>query len=259
MKDSIRFLVLWVGTKCTLKCENCCNLIPHAEQVSYDFNCVLDNLEYITKNICIKTIQIQGGEPFTHPQLYEIIQACAINKNIESIEIASNGTVMPSSEVLQIIKQYKKKIVLRFSKYKCVENRQKEVTKMIEKNGVTVQSYDFIFGSGLWFDSGKIDQPFNNNYLEVEQIYKECTTKECWVLANNYMAQCGKIINLLEIKGGELSENNVIDVTNSRIREIDFRIVLDKFDHNYKTCIPSLCGYCKKREGYIEPAIQIRD
>lgn len=153
MKDSIRFLVLWVGTKCTLKCENCCNLIPHAEQVSYDF----------------------------------------------------------------------------------------------------------IFGSGLWFDSGKIDQPFNNNYLEVEQIYKECTTKECWVLANNYMAQCGKIINLLEIKGGELSENNVIDVTNSRIREIDFRIVLDKFDHNYKTCIPSLCGYCKKREGYIEPAIQIRD
>lgn len=61
MKNRIRFLVLWVGTKCTLKCRDCCNLIPYLTQKSYEVNDIVANIEYITENMDIEVLQIQGG------------------------------------------------------------------------------------------------------------------------------------------------------------------------------------------------------
>lgn len=60
-KNIIRFLVLWVGTSCTLRCRDCCNLIPYMPQISYDEEEIFENLDYITKEIKIDTLQIQGG------------------------------------------------------------------------------------------------------------------------------------------------------------------------------------------------------
>lgn len=88
MKDSIKFLVLWGGTKCTLRCKNCCNLIPYVKQVSYD-------TEKITN--------------------------------------------------------------------------------------------------------------------------KQCFNRTCQVLADDFMAVCGKIINLLELRGGNIEGNNIWDITNYRM------------------------------------------
>ena len=53
MKENIRFLVLWVGTKCSLRCKDCCNLIPYVQQESYNVNEIIDNLNYVTKDVKI--------------------------------------------------------------------------------------------------------------------------------------------------------------------------------------------------------------
>lgn len=105
MKNRIRFLVLWVGTKCTLKCRDCCNLIPYLTQKSYEVNDIVANIEYITENMDIEVLQIQGGEPFTHKDISKVIEICAMNSKIHKIEIASNGTVMPSEEAINIIRK----------------------------------------------------------------------------------------------------------------------------------------------------------
>lgn len=60
MKENIRFLVLWVGTKCSLRCKDCCNLIPYVQQESYNVNEIIDNLNYVTKDVKINLLQIQG-------------------------------------------------------------------------------------------------------------------------------------------------------------------------------------------------------
>ena len=60
-KKVLDFLVLWMGTKCTLRCENCCNLIPYIEQKSYDADLIVKNIRYITNYISINRLQVQGG------------------------------------------------------------------------------------------------------------------------------------------------------------------------------------------------------
>lgn len=258
MKQSIRFLVLWVGTKCTLRCKNCCNLIPYVRPLSYDTQKIINNLAYVTKDIVVETLQIQGGEPFTHPQLDKIILDCVQNPNIKRIEVASNGTVFPHDSTLEILKKYKDRIMLRFSKYKCVESRQNDVSVYMLNAGVKVTHYDFMFGNGLWFDSGGIAQNYNKNLKEVKEIYRKCSNRSCWVLANDYMAICGKIINLLELKGGELEENNILNISELADKNIPFMDSLQEFDRKYTEEVPHLCGYCKMQNTFIEPAIQIR-
>lgn len=258
MKESIRFLVLWVGTKCTLRCKNCCNLIPYVRPLSYDARKIINNLAYVTKDIVVETLQIQGGEPFTHPQIDEIILSCIQNPNIKRIEIASNETIFPNDKTLKIIKEYKDKILLRFSKYKCVESRQNDVDTYLQRAGVKATHYDFMFGNGLWFDSGDINQNYNRNKAEVKEIYRKCSNRSCWVLANDYMAICGKIINLLELKGGELDENNILNISALMENNLPFIDSLQEFDRKYIEEIPHLCGYCKMQNEFIEPATQIK-
>lgn len=257
MKESIRFLVLWVGTKCTLRCRNCCNLIPYAKPMSYDAQKVIAHLAYITKDIVVEKLQIQGGEPFTHPQLDEIILSCVQNLNIKKIEIASNGTVFPKEKTLEILREYKDKIVLRLSKYECVVSRQNDVNIYLQKAGIKAEYYDFMFNNGLWFDSGDINQNYNADQQEVKEIYRTCSNRSCWVLADDYLAICGKIINLYEIKGGKLDENNIINVSALVEHNIPFADSLQEFDRKYREEVPVLCGYCKMQNEYIEPAIQI--
>ena len=106
MKNKIRFLVLWVGSKCTLKCRDCCNLIPYLEQKTYSVDSIINNINYITQDMEIELLQIQGGEPFTHKHISEIIEKCAMNNHIHKIEIASNGTILPNEDTIKVIKKY---------------------------------------------------------------------------------------------------------------------------------------------------------
>ena len=158
MLNRIRFLVFWVGTKCTLKCKNCCNLIPYVNPVSYSTKKILDNLSYITKDIVVETLQIQGGEPFTHREIDSIIEFCALNPNIHKIEIASNGTIIPNKRTIDVIKKYNEKIVLRFSDYVC-DRKKRQILEDRLKNqyNVDVQKYEFMYNTGEWFDLGDID------------------------------------------------------------------------------------------------------
>lgn len=144
-----------------MRCKNCCNLILYAKPVYYDTQKIIENLAYITKDIVVETLQIQGGEPFTHPQLDEIVLSCILNHNIRKIEIASNGTIFPSRKMLKILKEYEGKITLRLSKYECAKIRQNDVDMYLRKQGITVAHYNFMFDNGLWFDSGDIIQSYN--------------------------------------------------------------------------------------------------
>lgn len=72
-KIKLPFLVLWVGTKCNLRCKDCVNLIPYTEQKSYDFESSINDFKMLTQIADIESLQIQGGEPFTHPKIDEFL------------------------------------------------------------------------------------------------------------------------------------------------------------------------------------------
>ncbi len=262
MKDTIKFLVFWVGTRCSLRCKNCGNLIPYVDQVSFDSAKILDNLAYICRQVKIEKMQIQGGEPFTHKDIARIIDACAQIDHIEKIEISTNGTILPNEETLRVLAKYADKVTVRFSVYGCVDekSRQQKIDAL-ELNGVKVGSYQFMFATGEWFDSGDYWQERNENGEQVKAIYKNCNNRFCWTLADDYMACCGKILALGMLKkpGGGLWQDNVLDITSLRLKTKDFLYELGEFDNKYINEVPEMCAYCKLQDERIPAALQLTD
>lgn len=74
-KYEMNALSFWVGTKCTLRCRDCCNIIPYHSQTSFDIDLLISDLRKLLGICKINLLQIQGGEPFTHPQIKKLIQA----------------------------------------------------------------------------------------------------------------------------------------------------------------------------------------
>ncbi len=258
MNKKIRFLVFWVGTKCTLKCKDCCNLIPYVNPVSYSTKKILDNLSYITKDIVVETLQIQGGEPFTHKEIDSIIEFCALNPNIHKIEIASNGTVFPNKRTIDVIKEYNDKIVLRFSDYICNRKKRQIIADRLKNDyNVSVQNYEFIYDTGEWFDLGDINNIKETDIQKKEKTYSDCPNKSCWTLADDYLAGCGRMISYLQLKNETIKDNNIINVSELRENNYPFIDVYQKFEERYRTFVSDLCGYCRISDKLIPAGIQI--
>ena len=258
MNNKIRFLVLWIGTKCTLKCRNCCNLIPYVKHYSYNIDDIMANLDYITKTVEIECLQIQGGEPFTHKQADKIIEMCAINNKIHKIEIASNGTILPNTETIQIIKKYKNKVTIRFSNYSCGKERRKQIEDYLQKeHGIYVQNYEFMYDTGEWFDLGDVDNEKECDFEKISETYRKCPNKSCWTLAGKYLAGCGRMISYLMLKNEKIEENNILDIEWLRKANRPFIDEYQKFEKRYNTQASDLCGYCRISNNLIPAAIQM--
>lgn len=259
MINKIRFLVLWVGTRCTLKCKDCCNLIPYLRQRSYETNNVIENLNYITKEIEIELLQIQGGEPFTHKDLDKIILSCVNNEHIHRIEIASNGTIMLNEKIIELVKKYQDKVTVRFSDYMYGKKNRKSIEQKLLKNyGLKVEKYDFIYDTGEWFDLGGFERKKEGNIKKIKQTYENCPNKSCWTLADNYFAGCGRMISYLELYNETIDGNNILDILKMRNENQSFKSAFQVFEKNYRTGVSDLCGYCEIGEQLIPAGIQLK-
>ncbi len=258
MKNKIRFLVLWVGTKCTLKCRDCCNLIPYLDQKTYNVDNIINNINYITQDMEIELLQIQGGEPFTHKYISEIIEKCAINNHIHKIEIASNGTILPNEDTIKVIKKYSDKISIRFSGYNCTENIRKNVEQKLNMlYGIDVKEYKFMYDTGEWFELGGINSKKDIDNDVINRTYMKCPNKSCWTLAENYFAGCGRMIAYLQLKKENTNGNNIIDLAKIKNDGKKFIDEFQKFEEWYNTRASELCGYCKISDNLIPAAVQM--
>lgn len=192
IKPTLPFLVFWVGTRCTLKCKLCCNLIPYLKQESSNSDEILKDLEFICKNAYIDKFQIQGGEPFTHPDIAKIIDFIGKLNNISSIELATNGTVNLNSEVLEALKR-NPKVKVRISNYDCSEKLRAKFIDKLESHGIKSYVYEFVYGNNTWFSTGGINETKEIDDKNAQNTYDLCNEKGCVTYFDGKIYVCGKI------------------------------------------------------------------
>ena len=56
----------------------------------------------------------------------------------------------------------------------------------------------------------------------------------------------------------DLEVNIIINISKARELNNNFRVLLDEFDNNYKTKVPSLCRFCKVEKDRIPAGIQMK-
>ena len=87
-----------VGSKCTLHCRKCANLMQYyripiefpLEQLKKDILMLLD------LNITIGRVNLIGGETFLYAGLPDLISMLQNSPKVKSIRVVTNGTIFPS-------------------------------------------------------------------------------------------------------------------------------------------------------------------
>ena len=186
-----------ITTRCNLKCKLCCEYVPNNkpfEDLSISecrniLNSFFDVVDYV------HTLHLSGGgEPFLHKQLANLVEECMrYTEQFDRLMLFTNSTIVPSAELVEILKKYKEKIVVQVSHYGIYPEREQTVLEQIKNTGVTVKFQKYYgeeqtFGGwidfGTWEDRGR-DQD------EMEKIYHNCGITRN--MRGNWRTRDGKI------------------------------------------------------------------
>ncbi len=140
-----------ITSRCTLRCKNCNMFISCMEQhndlpleeLQNNFDVFFGSVDYVYEYTLL------GGEPFLHKKLKDIlVYMCQkYGDKIGKINLISNGTVIPSDEVIHVMKKYK--IMVNISDYTNAvpyKERLKEVEGILKNNGIEC----YIIPNNVW-------------------------------------------------------------------------------------------------------------
>ena len=160
-----------VTQRCNLRCKNCVFMMPYFEK-PVDFN-IENTLQYIRRMLdCIDAIQILrilGGEPFLYHDLEEVVKEALNSPKVRTVEIVTNGTIVPPEEMLETLKNPKLKI--QISDYGKLSRNRDQIKELCDKHGINC----VIRGSDEknWFDAGDLHFRGRNN-TELKKQFKKC-------------------------------------------------------------------------------------
>ncbi len=238
--------------RCNLKCKLCGVLVPHysyCPQMAKDefinsLKAVFEIIDHVNK------LQITGGEPFIHPQLAELVEACfEYKKQFGKLWIFTNGTVPLSAKMLDILKRYNSDILIHISDYGL---RREITTKLIEDIEKTGCQYRYLkyYGEQQYFD-GWVDQgdfiSHNRNEKDMEEVFEHCPhvcRGGSWYVRNGQMHWCGRSIRGFELEKIPLKEGEYLNIYEGNIEERR-----DKFKNLMKLKSITACNYCNGNYG----------
>lgn len=246
-------LVISVTNKCTLRCRDCNDLMPYVKE-RYDMP-IEKQLEDIDKVFSyvdgIIKVELIGGEPFLYRDLPIIINKL-LSKKINQIEITTNGTLMPSDELIRLLKD--KRIFVQISDYGEINSkRSQELYKRLKVEKVNVANLK----NTRWFSSGNIKKRFKSR-ARLKYEYACCDAKEvCRVLYRSKIYVCGRgpVLHELGYLKNKTSFLELSDLSpdKDRGRQEIKRFLLNK----YAECC-DFCDYASDKLTYVKAGIQVK-
>lgn len=247
MINDISFLVICIGHACTLRCKDCGNFtpfVPHENKL-YPVDKIIRDLQIVSKFSKIKNLQIQGGEPFLHPELSDILKYVIENDNIEKIQIASNG--VGTIKCLDELKN--PKVHVRLSDYQLVESDYPDILK---KENIRYRIYKFASKTSMWYNTGDMNTPRESDDEVCEERFKSCSFNKCLTLENSKIGYCSRSIIAEKVQGFSAVKGDYLQVQDSA----NFGEELEHYI--YSKHFMEACRYCLgSKGGFITPAVQL--
>jgi organic radical activating enzyme len=187
-------LVVVLGTKCSLRCKECNNLMPHFKpQKDLDRSVILNSLETLTAQTgSILKCELIGGEPFLSNNLKELLEYAICNPSIDSVEITTNGTVIPTEDVIPLLK--KPKVLVRISDYGELVN-QKSMISFLEKHKIRYISLKM----ESWISPGGVEKR-NRDENTLQNYYQRCSSGYyCKTLYGDKLFACARAASLFAL------------------------------------------------------------
>ena len=244
-----------VTTRCNLRCRNCNAYIPyfgkatpHIDLTPEDF--ARDMAALAGAANTSRRFELQGGEPLLNVRFAEILAIAAASAFVSVVEIISNGTLVPGSEVLRVAEQYKHKVYFHISNYSAnaalaPKLRHDALFAVLKEHGIKYQmSANFTWSREVPLAGRDADDS------RVKALFALCWLKRALKVKNGRIAICPKASSGYELGMADSSfAGEVVDLRGGgdiRQKMIDF----------YHQEFFEACRACVRLEEEVVPAEQ---
>lgn len=236
---------------CSLSCQECANLMPYfSKPKHFDMEIVIQGMKSLAQSTCgIGRVVIVGGEPFLYPDLGRICEELSAIEHVLSVQITTNGTIVPDEHLLEQLKNSVAYIVI--SDYGVYSRHKEALITILEKHQIPYE----IRGQGKWWRTFGKPTKYARTEEENQQIFQSCPYKGCLSVLNGVFRLCPRsnyAVQLGEVPEHPLDHVSLLDETVSFWEKAK---QLDNFINKTTTYFP--CSYCMGATGeLILPAIQ---
>lgn len=248
---NIPFLEFCITTKCTLNCKDCCALIPQFKgnnHITISLEQFKSQIDKLCNNVNrIRHLVLLGGEPLIYQNLPDIVEYAGQKNNIDFIRITTNGTIMPSEKLIEVIKKYRNRIYFFISNYKANEELEnilkiEELKTALTQNNIRFQMVD----NWNWLSELGVATEKFPEYETLEK-FKNCYRTKCTQVLNGKIDVCSKALTARELR--LIQANDYIDLETTQNLRDD---LIGFYQKNYQKA----CEYCIISNKSVIPALQ---
>lgn len=248
----IKSLDLVVTERCTLKCQDCSNLMQYyTRPKNADINVMLDSLSNLLSNVDrINEYRIIGGEPFIHNEMDVLLEFIKNTKKFLRVVVYTNATIIPKESTFNLLKEIN--AFVDISNYGDLSRNFKKFTSMLD-----FYKIDYSAKELKWTDSGRILEKPHKSKKYVKDLFRNCCTRDVFTLMHGKLFHCPFSANLAELMDYELKQNDFIDLYTDK-QNLN-RKTLSEFC--FKKSFLEACYLCKGRDystPYIPVALQTK-
>lgn len=226
-----------VTTRCTLKCKHCSSLITYYDKQSdFDTSRIINSLDRIFSAVdLIDHVELLGGETFLNKDLPLITKHLLDSGKILHIDVITNGTLVPSNEILAAFKHKRVSVVI--DDYGELSKKTGALSSLLDKRGIDYR----INKHWAWADLGGFESR-NLTKGQLEELFVKCNFNSCSELLDGKLYRCPRSSHGTNTAAIPKYENDFIDILDMSVADEDLKKKLKTFF--YKKKFIYACDHC---------------
>ncbi len=251
--------------RCTLKCKLCSERVPFMKE---KYNPSLDDLikqvdKYFETVDYTNKIEVSGGEVFMYKDFLGFLEHLFTFRNkFGLIRIITNATIMPTEELIQVMKKYGEAIDVLIDNYGAdLSTKTYDMESVLKENNIKaiIRNYhkDDAYMDG-WVDFGDLKKI--NNLEEAKELFSKCAVPQkigyCFRLIDGKMDPCQVVRQAINLGDAEDTPGEYIDLFDGKTKAEQNRKFIDIMNRDVFTACMYCKGVCDDSKRYI-PAEQL--
>lgn len=238
-----------VTTRCTLRCQNCANLMQYYHQPMHvDWDVIEKSVKRLLECIDrVERVGVLGGEPLLYPELDKIIYLLESSPKVKTIRVVTNGTLIPKDE--KILKALtSRKVTVQLNNYlNAYAGVADELAKLFDERKI---KYRLLKKDGTeWVDYGDLSCR-NRSKEELVKQFKKCKI-DCRSLYNGKLFYCPRSGHGMDLKLLSEVDKDYVDLIDTAMSVEETRKKL--YELLYEKQYIEACNHCDKGTELCKP------